>query len=108
MEKIEPSASELVYLSNILDKPITYFFQKPIYEELVQKDMDDLSLEMQMQFEQIYGDDLKKLVIKITKVIAKFNPSDLVINLAPEIISRLDNEEKLEKFLDELSKRSIE
>ena len=83
----------MVYLSNILDKSITYFFQKPIYEELVQNDMDDLSLEIQMHFEQIHGDELKKFVIEIVRKFSKFDPTDLVTELAPKIISRLEEEE---------------
>ena len=87
--KVEIDASTLSLLSYALRKPLIYFFPKPIYEELVIKDMDALSLEMQMQFEQIYGDDLKKLAIDIVKVMGKFDPKDLVINLAPEIKARL-------------------
>ena len=105
MGKIEPSASELVYLSNILDKPITYFFQKPIYEELVQKDMGDLSLEMQMHFEQIYGDELKRLLIEIVKKFAEFDPTELVVDMAPKIFARLDSKGELEEYLNKISKK---
>jgi len=90
--KVEVDASTLDLLSYYLKKPLTYFFPKPIYEELVQKDMDDLSLEMQMHFEQIHGDELKKLVIEIVKQFSKFDPTDLVMELAPEIIARLEEE----------------
>jgi len=96
--KVEIDASTLSLLSYALRKPLIYFFPKPIYEELVIKDMDALSLEMQMQFEQIYGDDLKKLAIDIVKVMGKFDPKDLVINLAPEIKARLSSEKELREL----------
>ena len=80
-------------MSNILDKSITYFSPKPKYQELVQKDMDELSLEMQMHFEQIYGDELKKLAIEIVRKFSKFDPTDLVTELAPKIIARLEERE---------------
>ncbi len=101
--KVEVDASTLGLLSYYLRKPFTYFFPKPIYEELVQKDMDEFSLEIQMHFEQIYGDDLKKLAIKIVKVIEKFNPSDLVKDLGPVLIAKSEDKEEIEKFLKELT-----
>ena len=63
----------------------------------------EFSLEIQMHFEQIYGDDLKKLAIKIVKVIEKFNPSDLVKDLGPVLIAKSEDKEEIEKFLKELT-----
>ena len=95
--KSEANASTLGLLTFYLKKPLTYFFPPPLYEETVKKDMDELSLEMQMYFEQIYGDELKKLLISITKIFVDFDPEELVLNLAPLIFSRLDREKELEK-----------
>ncbi len=54
---------------------------------------------MQMQFEQIYGDDLKKLAINIVKVMGKFDPKNLVIALAPDIKAELEHEEELKSLI---------
>ena len=76
---------------------------KPIYEELVQKDMDELSLEMQMHFEQIHGDELKRLLIEIVKKFGEFDPTEFVIDLAPKIFARLDRKGELEEYLNKRS-----
>jgi transcriptional regulator with XRE-family HTH domain len=99
--KVDVDASTLGLLSYYLKKPFTYFFPKPIYEELVQRDMDEFSVEMQMQFEQIYGDDLKRLAIKLVKDIGKFDPSDYFREIGPAVIAKSDKEEN-KKFLKEL------
>ncbi len=103
--KTEVETSELSLLSYYLRKPFTYFYPKPLYEELVKKDMDALSLEMQMQFEQVYGGDLKKLAINIVKVLAKFDPKDMVIDLAPDIMAEIKNEEEIQKFFEKRRKK---
>ena len=90
--KVEVDASTLNLLSYHLRKPFAYFFRRPLYEELVKKDMNALSLEMQMQFEQIFDDDLKKLAIEIVKNFAKFNPKNMVQRLAPMFASMVASE----------------
>jgi transcriptional regulator with XRE-family HTH domain len=97
--KSEANASSLSSLSYFLKKPLTYFFPPPLYEETVKKDMDELSLEMQMHFEQIYGDELKKLAIDLIKQFSEFDPTDLIVNSAELIANRLEHEEELIEFL---------
>lgn len=103
--KVEPDASTLSLLSYCLKKPLVYFFPKPLYEELVKKDMSALSLEMQMQFEQIYGDELKKVAIDIIKVMGKFDPKNMIINYAPDIMAQIENEEEIQKFFEKRRKK---
>ena len=67
--------------------------------------MDELSLQMQMQFEQIYGDDLKNLAINIVKVMGKFDPKDMVIDLAPDILNEIEGEEELRKAFEKRRKK---
>ena len=95
--KSQINASTLGLISYYLRKPLSYFYPPPLYEELVKKDMDELSLEMQMQFEQIYADELKRLAINVIRVFAKFDPKDLVISMAPHISARLEREKELEE-----------
>ena len=103
--KVEVETSTLSLLSYYLKKPLGYFYPKPLYEDLVKKDMDELSLQMQMQFEQIYGDDLKNLAIDIIKVMGKFDPKDMVIDLAPDILNEIEGEEELRKAFEKRRKK---
>lgn len=103
--KSEANTSTLGLLTFYLKKPLTYFFPPPLYEETVKKDMDELSLEMQMYFEQIYGNELKRLAIDLIKQFSKFDPTDLVVNSAELIANRLEHEEELIEFLKNRSKK---
>jgi transcriptional regulator with XRE-family HTH domain len=103
--KSEANASTLGLLSFYLKKPLTYFFPPPLYEETVKKEMDELSLEMQMYFEQIYGDELKKLAIDLIKQFVEFDPTDLVVNSAELIAGKLSNEEELIEYLKNKSNK---
>ena len=99
--KTEVNTSELSLLSYYLRKPHAYFYPKPLYEELVRNDMDELSLEMQMQFEQIDGDELKRLAINIIKAFAKFDPKDMVKRLAPEFAAMVAHEMEIDREVEE-------
>ncbi|SRR5258706_11596014 len=103
--KVETDASTLSFVSYYLRKPLLYFFPKPIYEELVQKDMDVLSLEMQMQFEQVDTDDLKKLAINIVRELGKFDPENMVIELAPFVKAKIEMEEETARFFEKRRKK---
>ena len=54
---------------------------------------------MQMYFEQIYGDELKRLAIGLIKQFAEFDPTELVVNSAELIAGQIENDEELIKFL---------
>jgi len=103
--KVEVDASTLGFLTFFLKKPISYFYPPLLYEETVLKDRDELSLEMQMHFEQIYGDELKRLAIDLIKQFAEFDPTDLVVNSAKLIASRLEHKKELIEFLNARSKK---
>lgn len=64
---MEPNASSLGLLTFHLNKPLSYFYSPQLYEDVVSKRMDELSLEIQMYFEQIYGDELKRLAFKLIR-----------------------------------------
>ncbi|MFW5700535.1 MAG: helix-turn-helix domain-containing protein [Cyclobacteriaceae bacterium] len=103
--KSEANASTLGLLSFYLKKPLTYFYLPPLYEETVKKDMDELSLEMQMYFEKIYGDELKRLAIELVKQFSEFDPTDLVVNSVELIAGRIEHEEELIQFLKKRSNK---
>lgn len=90
----------------ILKKPLTYFFPPLLYEETVKKEMIELSLEMQMYFEQIYGEELKKLAIDLNKQFVEFDPTEFVVNSAELIAGKITKDEELIEFLKNGSNQS--
>lgn len=68
--------------------------------------MGDLSIEMQMYFEQIDGDELKGLAINLIKQFAEFDITDLVVNSAELVAGQIEHDEELMRFLQERSKKS--
>jgi len=97
--KGEVDATTLALLAHILDKPSGYFYPTLLYQELKQEDLTPLENELLIQFRQIIDDTLQKAVIDQVKVIADFDPKNLVLNLAPEIAARLENEDQLLEYL---------
>ena len=64
--KIEPSASELVYLSSVLKKPITFFFPNELIRQFNLKDHnDELLNELLLVGSKLNDDDLKKVIAQI-------------------------------------------
>jgi len=63
--------------------------------------MDDLRLEMQMYFEQIYEEELKRLGISLVKEFAEFDPTELAVNSAEMIAGTIEHDEELIEFLKE-------
>ncbi len=92
-------------LANILNKPLGFFYPSYIYHELKQEDPSPLESELLIQFGQIVHDTLQEVIIKQVKAMGEFDPKELVINLAPEIVARLDNQENYRKFLEERSEK---
>ena len=92
-------------LTFYLNKPLSYFYPPQLFEDVVSNRMDELSLEMQMYFEEIYGDELKRLAIDVIKIFAQFDPTELVVNSADLIANRLEHEEEIIKFLKNRSNK---
>ena len=68
--KIEHSASEIVYLANALNKPITYFFPNQIVRHLKIEDMeDDLLNDLMMLGRKLDDSELRKIIAQIRAVI---------------------------------------
>ena len=91
--KTEPDASTLSLLSYYLKKPFGYFYERELLEELVKEDMTPLSIEMQMQFEQLLGDELKMLAINIVKTMDKVDIKNLFLTTGDYALGKMDNEE---------------
>jgi transcriptional regulator with XRE-family HTH domain len=104
--KGEVDASTLAILAHVLEKPLGYFYPPYLYQEIEQEDLTPLENELLIYFRQIVDDTLQAAVIEQVKVIGDFDPKQLVINLAPEIAARLENENALVEFLSKRSKKS--
>jgi transcriptional regulator with XRE-family HTH domain len=91
--KTEPDASTLSLLSYYLKKPFDYFYQNPLLEELVKRDMTPLSIEMQMHFEHLLGDELKIMAINIVKAMDNVDIKNLFLTTGDYALGKMDNEE---------------
>jgi len=100
--KTEPNASTLSLLSYYLKKPFGYFYERELLEELVKEDMTPLSIEMQMHFEQLLGDELKILALNIVKAMDKVDLSNLFLTIGDYVLGRMENEdlEAISKIVD--------
>jgi len=68
--KVEPSASEIVYLSNALSKPIEYFFPNQIIRHLKNIDVEDELLnELLLLGRKLDDDELRKIIAQIRAII---------------------------------------
>jgi transcriptional regulator with XRE-family HTH domain len=92
--KVEVSTVTLTGLSVVLNKPLSYFFPWFVYRQLKPEKFTPLEEELLTLFRQIYGDQLQKLAIDLIRVMANFDPKDLVIELAPHVKAELDLEKE--------------
>jgi transcriptional regulator with XRE-family HTH domain len=61
--KRDVTASEVVYLSYALNKPITYFYPTHLFDILIENDeLSILEQELLMQAKRLDADDLRRLV----------------------------------------------
>jgi len=68
--KVEASSSELIYLSNALDKPINYFFPKQLLRQLNWENNQDPAInELLLLGGQLKEDDLQKVIAQIRALI---------------------------------------
>jgi len=68
--KAEPSASEIVYLSNALSKPITFFFPNQIVRHLkIEEVEDELLNELLLLGRKLDDDELKMIIAQIRAII---------------------------------------
>jgi len=73
--KVEINAWTIVYLSEALKKPITYFYPEWDTEyDPKEDDLSDLEKELILNFRFFETDGLKRLFIKFTKLFSKYNP----------------------------------
>ena len=73
--KVEINAWTIVYLSDALKKPITYFYPEWDTEYDPKEDeLSDLEKELILNFRYLESDGLKRLFINFAKLFSEFNP----------------------------------
>lgn len=102
--KVEVSTVTLTGLSVVLNKPLSYFFPWFVYRQLKPEKFTPLEEELLTLFRQIAGDQLQKLSIDLIRVMASFDPNDLVIELAPHVKDDLELEKEQTELLEKLRK----
>jgi transcriptional regulator with XRE-family HTH domain len=60
--KMQPDAETLLYLSLVLNKPVSYFFPGPYGERVRLENIDPLEQELLMQAHRLDDEDLKRLI----------------------------------------------
>lgn len=98
----------MALLAHILNNPLGYFYPAFLYQELKQEDLTPLENELLIQFRLIADDTLQEVVIKQVKALVELDSKELVLNLAPEIAAKLENEDELLEFLSRRSKKREE
>ena len=101
--KADVDAGTLWLLSAYLKRPLSYFYPEYARENIRPEEIGELEEQLLRHFIEIEGDNLKKLVIQLVRVFAKYDPKDLVVELAPIIAERMEHEVKIR----ELNKKSL-
>ena len=97
-------ASTLATLAHVLDKPLGYFYPPYLYQEIKKEDLSPLENELLIYFRQIVDDNLQEAVTKQEKIFGDYAAKELVLNLAPEITARLENENDIINFIKSRNK----
>lgn len=103
--KVEVSTVTLTGLSVVLDKPLSYFFPWFVYRQLKPEQFTPLEEELLTLFRQVDGEQLQNLAIDLIRVMANFDPKDLVIKLTPQVKDDLELEKEQTELLEKLRKK---
>jgi transcriptional regulator with XRE-family HTH domain len=74
--KMEPSASTLVQLAQVLEKPITYFFPKPWGPQVARGDLTYDEQALLLEFRRLRSDEHRRIAIRQVGAIADLYPRD--------------------------------
>ena len=73
--KVKVNAWTIVYLADVLNKPITYFYPKENFDnDPKEEDLTDFEKELINNFHYIPYEGQKKLAIQLIKDLGKYNP----------------------------------
>jgi transcriptional regulator with XRE-family HTH domain len=98
--KVEISAWTVLLLAAALDKPVTYFYPAYILQQISPEQLTPLEQELLMQFRNIWSDHLREIALDQIRVIAQFDPKDLIIEGIDTVIAVDEQEEVIRNFLN--------
>ncbi len=78
--KVEISAWTIPMLASRLQKPISYFFPVYVRYEITPEKLTIQEQEVLIQFREIEKDHLREVAIQLIKVIADFDPEEMILN----------------------------
>lgn len=103
--KEEVSSGTLALLAAALEKPITYFYPPFLYQELKPEKFTPLERELLLQFSNIASNHLREVAINLEKVMAQFDPTEMIIDRIDTVIEIDKMDEELISFLERKRKR---
>ena len=81
--KVEVEAGTLSLLSYYLKKPLSYFYPAYMLVKLDKEEFSPLEHELLLHFEQLLGDEQKKLAIQLVKAIEESDAEKMALELLP-------------------------
>lgn len=103
--KADVDAWTLWVLSVYLQKPLSFFYPSYARKTMIPEERGDLEHELLLHFKTIEGENFKKLVIQLVRVISKFDPKDFYLELKPFMEERLERERVVQELADKHRKK---
>jgi transcriptional regulator with XRE-family HTH domain len=105
--KVEISAWVLLYLTSALKKPYAYFFPPSKTRDIKEDSLNPSEHELISYFREISHEDLEKVAIDLVKVIAKFNPVEMLKENIDLALDEKQRDQEIEEFIKSGKKKSI-
>jgi transcriptional regulator with XRE-family HTH domain len=102
--KVEVSSTVLPLLAAALDKPLTYFYPPQLFRELKPEKFTPLEHELLLQFRNIWNEYLQRIAIDQVRVLAEFDPEEMIWELVDIVVSKKERDELIEKYISEKKK----
>jgi transcriptional regulator with XRE-family HTH domain len=103
--KVEISAGTILLLAAALEKPIAYFFPRIASHQLPEQGENPLEQEVLIHFRKIWSDHLRELAIDLVKVMADFDPTDLIADNIDTVSMIDERDQELRASLERRRKR---
>ncbi len=101
--KVEISAWTLPLLAAALKKPLSYFFPPSLRVDIPKESLDQYEHELITYFRDVNDEELQKVAIDLVKIIAEFDPIEMLLDKIDLAIDEKQRRKDLEEFL--LSKK---
>jgi transcriptional regulator with XRE-family HTH domain len=71
--RMEPNATTLLLLADVLDKPVSFFFPSPWGPKVSRSDLSYDEQALLLEFRRLRGDDYQKIAIRLVTALAELN-----------------------------------